>query len=154
MNRRIPRLAALLVALPVVLFSASVPSAVARPAHAAPVAPHLPLTDVPFARSQSGLAYDEVRNATVMFVGEYIGAYMNDTWRWDGTKWKLLAPRRSPSARAGMGMAFDAATGQIVMFGGFTGQVYLNDTWVWTGRAWRSMRVATRASPRANMGMT
>ena len=86
-----------------------------------PLRPEQPQTDVPFPRGQSGLAYDTVNHVTLMFGGEYHGAIMNDTWAWNGTKWKLKFPMRSPSPRSGEGMAYDAARHRVVVFGGFGG---------------------------------
>jgi len=43
---------------------------------------------VPPARENGRMAYDPTRNNIVMF-GGYAGAFMSDTWTYDGTNWKV-----------------------------------------------------------------
>src|SRR4051812_34328963 len=43
------------------------------------------------------MAYDSARNQTIMFGGNFNGAYLGDTWAFDGTNWTRLTPPASPS---------------------------------------------------------
>ena len=61
--------------------------------------------------------------------------YADDTWEWDGTAWKKLAPDVVPPARENAGLTFDPARNEMVMFSGFAG-IYQNDTWGYTNGAW------------------
>ncbi len=146
----------LLVAVPLLTVVATGAAGVAQARTGGAIAtlrPEQPQTDVPFPRGQAGLAYDEVRQVTLMFGGEFHGAIMNDTWGWDGTKWRLQFPTRSPTPRSGEGMAYDAARRRIVIFGGFGGGRYLSDTWTWNGRTWKKILTPRAPKPRSNMGM-
>jgi len=62
--------------------------------------------------------------------------YADDTWEWDGTAWKKLAPATVPPARENAGFTFDPIRNELVMFSGFAG-TYHGDTWTFTNGAWR-----------------
>jgi len=44
---------------------------------------------VPPARENARIAYDPTRDNFVMF-GGYAGAFLSDTWTWDGSKWDIV----------------------------------------------------------------
>jgi len=68
----------------------------------------------------ASIAYDGAAGNVVLFGGyTSTGAYLNDTWTWDGTTWTQQFPSVSPSARIGP-MAYDEATKTVVLFGGGT----------------------------------
>jgi hypothetical protein len=93
----------------------------------------------PAPRSGHAIAYDPVRNRTVMFGGSGAGASMDGaTWEWDGTTWTRANPggAGAPSARFGPVMAFLPAIGRVVLFGGFSSPNYSNETWTWDGATW------------------
>jgi hypothetical protein len=71
----------------------------------------------PNPRSYASMAYDPVRNVTVLFGGGNNSGQQSDTWEWNGTNWSQKFPGSSPPARAGHGMAYDGSCG-VVMFGG------------------------------------
>jgi len=83
------------------------------------------------------MAYDPVRQRTVLFGGDHFQPYAlgeeNDTWEWDGTTWARDWTDAAPSVRAGQSMVYDSALGRMVLFGGFnagvTPNTYANDTW-------------------------
>jgi hypothetical protein len=75
----------------------------------------------------------------LLFGGQSVetGAYLNDTWLWDGFNWHDLSSQSNrPPARAFATMAFDPVHNQVVMFGGIYLQNILNDTWVFDGNFW------------------
>ena len=64
--------------------------------------------------------------------------YVNDTWEWDGTTWKLLSPSTSPSPRENGRMAYDPSRDNLVLFGGYGGS-FLADTWTYNNSNWGVM---------------
>jgi hypothetical protein len=96
----------------------------------------------PFGHSGQAVLYGGVWNATLFA----------DTWLWDGSGWKLLAPAANPGLLSQHAMVWDEARGQIVLFGGLAGAapVPSNATWVWDGSNWRQMQPAL--SPPARFG--
>lgn len=83
------------------------------------------------------MAYDSVRNRTVLFGGNRSG-YLGDTWEWNGAtaSWTQL-PISGPLPRQHAAMAFDEQRGRMVLFGGAasgSGGLHRDDTWelAWT----------------------
>jgi hypothetical protein len=102
----------------------------------------------PAGRVGDAMSYDAARGATVLFGGYTGSAYLNDTWKWNGSAWTSLIANGSagsPPGRYDHALAYDAARGVTVLFGGRTGSGYLNDTWEWNGTAW-TQRTLTGAS--------
>ena len=110
----------------------------------------------PGARFAGALAYDALRQTTVLFGGVYQpGALFtsDEVWEWNGGTWaKIPTPGAKPSARWMHGMAFDQARRRVVVFGGESYvnsvSVTLNDTWGWNGAAWTKAQSAHSPSPR------
>ena len=87
----------------------------------------------PTARQAAAMAYDSVRQETVLFGGvQSDGTDVGDTWVWNGTTWTQKNPATSPPARSYHSMAYDAARQQVVLFSGDSTNT---DTWVWDGAA-------------------
>jgi hypothetical protein len=97
----------------------------------------------PGQRAFLAMAYDPVRNKTVLFGGKVGLSYLNDTWEYDGATggWTVQMPTTSPPPRAYSAMAFDPLTGEVLLFGG-TDNINsgsaprLGDTWTWNGTRW------------------
>lgn len=113
---------------------------------------HVPATSPPN-RDQASMAYDPATRTVVLFGGIEggAGAWLNDTWTWDGTAWTQQVPAASPKARLWASMAYDAATRTVVLFGGDHHAVGdpFNDTWTWHGTTWVRQRPATKPSARS-----
>jgi len=117
----------------------------------------------PAARSGMAIAYDAVREVTVLFGGCAngttncnAGPWLNDTWEWNGTSWKNATPSgSSPSARASGTMVFDPMRQVTVFFGGginYNATDY-NDTWEWNGTAWTEVvAIGSAGAPPARNG--
>ncbi len=110
----------------------------------------------PPARTTAAMAYDPVRERTVLFGGQDGSdpgsATFGDTWEYDGTTWVQITTTSSPTARANHAMTWDASNQEIVMMGGIDFQLTgLTDTWTYDGTAWidRTQPVAppARGSP-------
>jgi hypothetical protein len=104
---------------------------------------------LPVAGGSAALAYDPVRQETVMFDA-------GQTWALKNGAWRRLRPTKSPSNRAYAAMAFDAVRQQIVLFGGHGpggGVDVPNDTWVWDGADWTLKNPTTKPNGRFRPGM-
>jgi len=91
----------------------------------------------PSPRAEYGFAFDETREAAVLFGGSAnlsFAAVNAETWEWDGTTW-TLAPAGGPSARCDQTMAYDTVRDRIAIFGGFNG-AFLGDTWHRSDTIW------------------
>jgi hypothetical protein len=111
----------------------------------------------PPGRAAAALAYDPVRDKLVLFGGKTPTSGvdwtpMNDTWEWDGTRWREQSPATVPSARASHVMAYDPRRGRVVMFGGLADAVYFDDLWEWDGVDWQRRYFLT-PQPRARHAM-
>jgi len=109
----------------------------------------------PSAREGHAMAFDSVRNRTVLFGGWNSTNAFADTWEWNGSTWVNVtpagAPGSSPPARQGHSLTFDSARGRTVLVGGrgATGTL-LDDTWEWNGTTWTNVTPAsTKPSARA-----
>ena len=97
----------------------------------------------PTPRRLAAMIYDPVRRHTLMFGGANLdGTLRNDTWAWDGRRWRSLPSASAPSGRELAGTAFDSTRGRVVLHGGLSTQS--RDTWEHDGTNWR---LATSAGP-------
>ena len=100
------------------------------------------------------IAYDAVRDVTVMFGGESSGGCLQATWLWDRTSWQHAATTTMPPARQKAAMVFDAARGVVLLFGGVDdNNVMRNDTWQYDGVAWTQLSPPQAPSPRVAHAM-
>jgi hypothetical protein len=108
----------------------------------------------PPARQDHALAYDAMRQFTVLFGGWSALGHHADTWEWDGAAWAQRSPPASPTPRYAHAMAYDAARQEVVLFGGMgTGAAQLSDTWVWNGTTWTQRTPLVSPSARYNHAM-
>src|SRR5215212_3823397 len=91
----------------------------------------------PLGRLGSCMAYDTVRQRTVLFGGDVLEptpGYSNETWEWDGTEWTQIDDTGRPG-RAYAAMVFDRERECLVLSGGgvVVGSNWqpLGDTWEW-----------------------
>ena len=109
---------------------------------------------MPVERDAAAMAFDPAHGEVVLFGGGNSEPpnQRNDTWTWNGLRWRLEHPSVSPSARTLAAMASDPARGEIVLFGGFdrhsTRRSELRDTWVWNGSTWTKRTPAVSPPPR------
>lgn len=116
----------------------------------------------PLARNVAAMTYDSARERAVLFGGwAYTSGgftvLSDETWEWDGRRWRDMAPAQRPSPRAGSAMAYDATRGQVLLFGGYEGEptsaTSLSDTWMWDGSTWTQLSPAQSPSPRDHHAM-
>jgi cysteine-rich repeat protein len=93
----------------------------------------------PSARTATVMAYFKTSDATgnlVMFGGRGPTLLLDDTWEFDGTRWReAMLGGAGPRARQSAMMAWDPEAGRIVLFGGLDIGSPLGDTWLYNG-AW------------------
>lgn len=84
----------------------------------------------------------------VLFGGAAMLAPNNQTWRYDGATWQLLAPAAAPTARALASFVHDPVRGRFVLYGGWNSPASIgnasNQTWEFDGANW------TQAAPAAS----
>lgn len=101
------------------------------------------------------MAYDAARAEVVVFGGRERSTFevLNETWAFDGTRWRWRDPRTTPSPRFRAAMAYDATRGRILMFGGDNGVTAFDETWTWDGTDWTRLATPTAPPPRAGAAM-
>jgi hypothetical protein len=107
----------------------------------------------PDSREGASMAFDPATGQLLLFGGFNNGAFLSDTWTWDGTNWNQLSPTFSPAAREDASMALDPATGQLLLFGG-TNSAVLSDTWTWNGTNWSQLAPTFSPAAREGASMT
>ena len=79
----------------------------------------------------------------------------DNTWLWNGARWRLASPAATPPGRVDAAAAYDPLARQVLLFGGrhapFAGGPALNDTWAWNGSTWRELN-AGNGGPAAGEG--
>jgi hypothetical protein len=75
------------------------------------------------------MAFDSGLNRSVLFAGNSVPSFLNDTWTFDGTDWTQMVLPASPSTRMRPALAFDGSRGRTVMFGGYSDNGFESDTW-------------------------
>lgn len=120
----------------------------------------------PGLRILSVMAYDPVRQVTVLFGGQeaVIGnTVFNDLWEYDGANWTKIRENVAPStglptpdAALGGQMVYHETLGAMVFFGGIVGTpgnfLEGNETWTWDGTNWTQLSPPTSPSTRDRFG--
>lgn len=99
-------------------------------------------------RARGSLVYDRARQHVLLFGGlGQANATFDDTWFWNGVRWRQQTSGVRPPARAEAGIGYDMVRQRVVMFGGqlFPGQVA--DTWEHDGTQWLQRTPATTPGP-------
>lgn len=104
----------------------------------------------PEPRYAPAIAYDRARGVVVLFGGRSAAGWLDDTWEWNGSAWRLASPTSAPPARAHAALASHSGTGRLVLFGGEGPNGNLADTWLYDGVSWR--RAVLRTGPVARRG--
>lgn len=81
----------------------------------------------------------------VVFGGNLIGSFVDDTWAWSRGQWdRLVITSSTPAARAFGAMAYDEGRDEMVLYGG---RVSFNpgfeDTWLFDGARWHQVQTGT-----------
>jgi hypothetical protein len=119
------------------------------------------VTTIPRGRSGHRMAYDSVRDVTVLFGGRVsIYDYETETWEWDGQDWTRLTlgvpvGSDNPQARGFAAMAYDPVRQRTWMFGGALNNAGSpsDETWHWDGATWALHEPATHPSARYGHNM-
>src|SRR6185436_17877621 len=105
----------------------------------------------PPARAGGLMAFDVPSQKLVLYGGFDGGAYLGDTWLWDGatSTWTAASSLAAPPAVTGPQVFTDPRSGTVVMFGGFDGDRYQGDTWRWSGEGWNRLHPANAPTARS-----
>jgi hypothetical protein len=91
-------------------------------------------------------AVDDPATHTVVLFGG-VDNYDN-TWLWDGARWRLSHPAGNPPGRVGASAAFDPQTSEVLLFGGrLESGDAASDTWAWNGITWRELTTGSGGPP-------
>ena len=97
------------------------------------------------------MAFDSIRNVSVLFGGVTGGSASAETWEYDGSDWTQITTANSPSGRLNPTMVWESSRGRILLFGGDTttgGGGENNETWTYDGTDWTQIITATSPTPR------
>jgi cysteine-rich repeat protein len=85
----------------------------------------------PKARSNHSMAFDPVRNVTVM-AGGFLGedGLTNETWEWNGDAWSLRTTTVAPAPFVDQTLAYDSVAGEMLLFS-------QDAMWSYNGTRWR-----------------
>lgn len=115
----------------------------------------------PSPRSGACMAYDATRSRTILFGGgiPLSQSPRDETFEFDGARWRPSDSVVAPPARSSSEMAFDRVRGRAILFGGYEfGQVFhaFDDTWEYDGSVWARGAVTSppaRPAPRHGHAM-
>ena len=88
----------------------------------------------PCYRREPAMAYDSIRDQSVLFGGRTQKGLINDTWMWNGSYWSQLDSDQSPPVATFSRMVFDEQRNQIVMMLRFDEKF---EIWECNGTDWR-----------------
>ncbi len=107
----------------------------------------IPTTADAGARESFGMAYDSVRQRTLLFGGTG-ASFLPLVFEYDGATWAPLTTFNMPSSRVAPMMAYDSGRNRIVLHGGGPYSAPLDDTWELVGDTWqRYVRTLTQEPP-------
>jgi cysteine-rich repeat protein len=107
-------------------------------------------------RRHHAMAYDVDRDVIVLQGGTTGDDSFDETWEYDGVRWRQVTTAHSPGKRTRHGMVYDASRGVMVLYGG---QCSANlsgpcsDTWEYDGVDWTEVVTATSPGGRHSFGM-
>ena len=102
------------------------------------------------------MAFDALRNRTIVHGGKNGASRLSDVWEWDGTNWTEASAAVRPSERHGPAMIYDSARSRMTLFGGRDATQFFADTWQLAnnpgplnpGLAWERKTTTTAPSAR------
>jgi hypothetical protein len=101
----------------------------------------------PLGRWNHAMAYDQVRGGIVLFGGRGAAGLLQDTWRFDGQGWSLIASD-GPSPREEMTLHAEPASLRMQVLGGRGGDgAVFNEQWELDAAGWRLVTSSTVTGP-------
>lgn len=96
--------------------------------------------DAPAARDRLALAHLPEADSMILFGGQtrpgVVVARTDETWSWDGSRWRELGSLGAPPARSGHALAYDSSEGRLLLFGGLAvGDAPFDDLWSFTAES-------------------
>ncbi|MBM3495307.1 MAG: hypothetical protein FJX72_13445 [Armatimonadetes bacterium] len=112
------------------------------------------LPTAPSPRAGAGMSFDGLRMRVVLHGGvAQFGAFLGDTWEYDGTAWSVRTLAQPLAPRADHGMVFDLHRNRIVVFGGCNATGATDETWEYDGANWTQKVTVTPPPARYAHGM-
>ncbi len=112
--------------------------------------------NVPVPRENAAMAYDSVRQRTVLFGGRDGKANVlpGDTFEWDGTKWTRAATATQVAGRVDHALA--DGKNRVVLFGGLdqSNKAATPVASEWNGTTWQTISAASNPASRAGHSLT
>lgn len=103
----------------------------------------------PMSRWLGGMAYDAADQYVVLFGGEGLFGYFNDTWEFSAGKWtNLTSSLRSPSPgpRSDVGAVYDPNASCVLLNSGTSGGAAINESWCYSDLNWTEYNVSVGSS--------
>ncbi|MBI5849986.1 MAG: hypothetical protein HZB39_02940, partial [Planctomycetes bacterium] len=100
----------------------------------------------PGPRLEPGVAFDSQRRVFVLFGGADETTVFDETWEFDGRRWRHAPSVTRPLALTRPQMAFDEFRGRTVLYDGA-------DTWEWDGVTWAGFPSTGSPSPRSGAAL-
>jgi hypothetical protein len=88
------------------------------------------------------MAYDAPTQRVILF-GGFNGAYLGDTWTWDGTNWTQVTTGAAPTPVTGPMLFVDPLTQSVLKYGGYDGHFYNLNMYRWTASGWVQLNPTT-----------
>ncbi len=104
---------------------------------------HRPVVDnqpAPSYRAFGHMVYDPARSRVLLYGGSPVGGpFLDDTWSWDGGRWRAVPSAARPTGRGRAVMVYDEVRDRAVLFGGdtsYSSTIRRQDTWELDGDQW------------------
>ncbi len=107
----------------------------------------------PAPRYGASMTYDAAVHEVILFGGTTgSGAFLSDTWTFEGGVWTELSLSPAPSARAFSGFTYDTKEGFALLYGGLNSAV-LGDSWTFSGGVWTELALTLSPPPLWDPGL-
>ncbi|HEX6891574.1 MAG TPA: hypothetical protein VF141_12780, partial [Chryseolinea sp.] len=93
----------------------------------------------PEKRSREAVAYHPGLKATYMFGGrDSEREYLNDFWKWDGSRWTPIISAEVPDNRASAHLVL--VNNELILYGGSLKGSLSNELWRWKDNVWKKLK--------------
>jgi len=88
------------------------------------------------------MVYDQAQKKVVLYGGSIHnqGIKYEDTWEWDGVRWKKMNPDNNPGKLEEPAGTYDSTREKVILFGGNGLNGDSDDLWEYDGENWQKMK--------------